>query len=76
MVITGFGLALWLPAESAGTALWLGLPPRAALVAYIVGILPSLVLPVAYAATFERLTLDDDDLARIRAARRKVMPDA
>lgn len=70
LVTGGFLLALWLPAEAPGDPLWLGLPLRAAIVLYGVGVLPLLVLPVAYALTFERLTLSDDDLARVRAARR------
>ena len=49
--------------------LWLGLPPRAAVVLYVIGFLPVLVLPLAYALTFDALTLSEADLARARAAR-------
>lgn len=65
LLAAAFGLALWLPAESADADLWLGLPRRAAIVLYGVGILPLLIVPVAYAMTFDRLTLTSADLARI-----------
>ena len=64
----GFGAALALPGgESATTGLWLGLPPRAAIVIYGVGLLPILVLPVAYAVTFESQTLSASDVEKVRA---------
>ena len=67
----GFGALLLLPpADPADPTLWLGLPPRAAVILYIIGFLPVLVLPLAYALTFDDLTLSEADLARARAARR------
>ena len=69
ILVGGFGAALALPPESAGSALWLGLPRRAALVLYGVGLLPVAILPLAYARTFDSLTLRPEDLERIRAAR-------
>jgi len=70
LVLAGFGAALVLPAETAAdTPLWLGLPRRAAIVLYGIGILPLFLLPLAYAFTFESMTLSDEDLARVRAAR-------
>lgn len=64
----GFALALWLPAnESATSALWLGLPARAAIIVYGIGIFPAIVLPVAYALTFETQTLSDEDVERVVA---------
>jgi hypothetical protein len=64
----GFGLALALPAnESAGSDLWLGLPPRAAIVIYGIGLMPAIVLPIAYALTFETQTLDEEDVKRVVA---------
>jgi len=64
-----FGGALMLaPSEGPGALLILGLPPRAALVMIGVGVLPALVLPVAYAITFDDQTLRPDDLASIRRA--------
>lgn len=68
VIVGSFGCALLLPAESAASRLVLGLPLRAAMVVYGVGVLPMLVLPLFYALTFEELTLSDADLARVRAA--------
>jgi len=64
----GFAAALALPAtEGPLSKLWLGLPTRAAIVIYGVGLLPIIVLPVAYALTFETLTLSAEDFERVRA---------
>lgn len=64
----GFGLALGLPAnESATSALFLGLPARAAIIIYGIGIFPAIVLPVAYAMTFKTQTLSDEDVERVVA---------
>lgn len=69
----GFAAVLLLPpADPAEPALWLGLPPRAAILLYGVGLLPFLVIPVAYAATFESRTLSDADLERVREAAREL----
>jgi hypothetical protein len=63
----GFCAALALPAtEGPLSRLWLGLPARAAIVIYCVGLLPIIVLPVAYALTFETLTLSSEDVDRVR----------
>jgi hypothetical protein len=68
----GFCAALALPStEGPLSGLWLGLPARAAIVIYGVGLLPIIVLPVAYAMTFERLTLSAGDLERVRSAARE-----
>ena len=70
VLVAGLGLALALPgAEGPTTRLVAGLPPRAAVVLYGVGLLPALVLPLGYALTFKRFTLDAADIERIRAAR-------
>jgi hypothetical protein len=69
ILLGGFGAVLAFPPEAANGNLWLGLPRRAALVLYGVGLLPVLILPVAYARTFDSLTLRPEDLERIRAAR-------
>ena len=67
MLIIGFLAALALPAtESAASRLWLGLPLRAAIVIYGIGLLPIIVLPVAYALTFETQTLSAQDVERVR----------
>jgi hypothetical protein len=64
----GFCAALALPAtESPLSKLWLGLPARAAVVIYGIGLLPIVVLPVAYALTFETQTLNAEDVERVRA---------
>ena len=68
----GFCAALALPAtESALSKLWLGLPARAAIVIYGIGLLPSIVLPVAYALTFEAQTLSAEDVERVRELARE-----
>jgi hypothetical protein len=70
----GFGAAISLPAnESANSALWLGLPARAAIIIYGIGLLPIFVLPIAYAVTFETQTLDSQDLEKVRALGRRRM---
>jgi hypothetical protein len=51
--------------------LLLGLPRRAAIVLYGIGLLPILVLPVAYALTFAEHTLRAEDLERVLAAARE-----
>jgi len=68
----GFGAALALPAtEGPLSKLWLGLPVRAAIVIYGVGLLPIIVLPIAYALTFESQTLSAEDVERVRALARE-----
>jgi hypothetical protein len=67
ILIAGFLAALMLPAtESATSSLLLGLPLRAAIVIYGIGVLPIIVLPVAYALTFETQTLSAQDVERVR----------
>lgn len=67
MLVIGFGAALALPAtEGPLSRLWLGLPARAAIVIYGVGLLPIFVLPIAYALTFEAQTLSAQDVERVR----------
>jgi hypothetical protein len=77
-LLLGGGLAavFLLPGNSgAAEPLLLGLPRRAAIVLYVIGLLPTLVLPVAYALTFADQTLRPEDLERVllaaRAARAK-----
>jgi hypothetical protein len=71
LIAGGFAAALLLPAETAGEPLWFGLPRRAAIVVYGVGLLPVLVLPLAYARTFDTHVLRPEDLDRIRASSRQ-----
>ena len=68
MLASGFCLALALsPTESANARLFLGLPLRAAIIVYGTGILPTLILPVVYALTFETQTLSEADIEKVRA---------
>lgn len=68
MLAGGFALALWLPGDlGAAEPLWLGLPRRAAVIVYGVGLLPVVVLPVVYALTFDAQTLRPEDLAEVVA---------
>jgi hypothetical protein len=70
----GFGAVMLLPAEAPGAPLYLGLPLRAAIILIGIGLLPLLVLPLAYAMTFDEMTLGEDDLARVRAAALALRP--
>jgi hypothetical protein len=68
VLVISFCAALALPAtEGPLSKLWLGLPARAAVVIYGIGLLPIVVLPVAYALTFETQILSADDVERVRA---------
>lgn len=66
LIAGGFCLALALTPPPGGEPVWLGLPRRAAILIYGIGLLPVFLLPVAYAMTFDRVTLSDADLARFR----------
>lgn len=70
VLVGAFGAALALPeGDAAAPRLYLGLPPRAAAVLYGVGLLPLLVVPLAYALSFDGATLREGDVARVREAR-------
>jgi hypothetical protein len=72
ILLGGFGGALTLsPTDPLAPTLWLGLPPRAAVVVYGIGILPFLIVPLAYALTFHDLTLRPGDLERVRDEARR-----
>jgi hypothetical protein len=72
----GFGLLLALPpTDPADPTLVLGLPVGAAVLLYGIGLLPFLIVPVAYAWTFDEMTLSETDLARIRALARPATAD-
>jgi hypothetical protein len=66
-VAGGFAVALMAEPVQQDARLWLGLPAGAAAILFLVGLVPMLLLPVAYALTFDRLTLAGDDLEAIRA---------
>jgi len=68
IIVVGFGAVLLIPDEGPGTPLWLGLPPRAAIVLYGIGLLPLFAVPLVYALTFDAVTLSDADLERVRRA--------
>lgn len=72
LLMGGFGAALALPANEGPDAplLW-GLPLRAALVLYGVGLIPVLVVPFFYARTFHTLALRPGDLERVRDEARR-----
>jgi len=73
----GFAAVLSMPApRSAAEPLFLGLPAGAAIVLLGIGLLPLLVLPIAYALTFDDMTLSDDDLERVRAQARALQAQA
>lgn len=70
IVAGGFAAALLMQAPGESPRLFLGLPAGAAVVLIGIGLLPLLVLPIAYALTFEDMTLSEVDLARVREAAR------
>lgn len=65
-VAVGLAIPLVLPPPAAGDPLLLGLPRPTAILLILVGLLPLLLLPLAYAAAFEREVLSDDDIAGLR----------
>lgn len=63
----GFAAMILLPPpDPAEPVLWLGLPPGAAVLIYVIGLLPLFLAPVAYALDFNRWTLREEDLARVK----------
>lgn len=69
ILLGAFAAALLLPAVA--EPLLLGLPRRAAIVLYGIGVLPAFILPIAYALTFDELTLSEEDVERVREAARR-----
>lgn len=70
-IVAGFALALLLPDDGVAERFVLGFPVRAAAVIWLVGVAPLFVFPLAYAMSFDDLTLRDDDLERVRGLRRE-----
>ena len=71
LLITAGGFAALLampPVDPTDARLLMGLPVRAAVLLYGIGILPFFIVPLAYAWTFDEMTLSEADLARVRAA--------
>ena len=54
--------------DPADPDLYLGLPRAVAHLVFGIGLLPALVVPLVYAWTFDRATLSEDDLERVRRA--------
>lgn len=71
LVLAG-GFCAALSRLGAGTELWLGLPRGAAIILYVVGLLPMAVLPLAYALTFESTTMTDGELDELRRKLREL----
>jgi len=65
-LVMAIGFCAALGAFGAGHDLWLGLPRGAAIIIYVVGLVPMAVLPIAYALTFDKTTLNDEELAELR----------
>jgi hypothetical protein len=53
--------------ETSASPLWLGLPRRAAVILFGVGLIPLFVVPVTYALTFDEMALPEEELVRIRS---------
>ena len=70
-------IALWtIPAvDPAEPRLLLGLPPAVAYLLYGLGLLPALIVPLVYAWSFERATLSEENLRRIRRAGAATRPE-
>ena len=67
VLLGGFAAMILLPPpDPAEPVLWLGLPPGAAVLIYVIGLLPLFLAPVAYALDFERWTLRPEDLERVK----------
>ena len=66
VLVLGFGLPMVLAPETADGPLFLGLPLRAAIEIYGVGLLPALFLPLLFAAQFRDRGLDQASLDRLR----------
>jgi hypothetical protein len=65
VLAVGFGLAFALPDLGSDEPLWLGLPRRAAIIVYGVGLVPLLFLPWAYARTHAGADLDPATVAEL-----------
>lgn len=74
LLLGAFGAALWLPDAGSAEALLLGLPRRAAIVIYGVGLLPILWLPWVFARDFGDFGLDEERLAELRRACARLAP--
>ena len=71
-VVLAGGFCAALSRLGASTDLWLGLPRGAAVILYVVGLLPMAVLPLAYALTFESTTMSERELDELRRKLREL----
>ena len=71
-VVLAGGFCAALSRLGAGSDLWLGLPRGAAIILYVVGLLPMAVLPLAYALTFDSTTMSDGELDELRRKLREL----
>ena len=68
VIVCGFGFAFALPeAAPQDPATLLGFPLRTALVVYVVGVIPLVLLPIAYALAFDERLVSPELLERLRA---------
>jgi hypothetical protein len=66
LLVGGVGAGLLIPDPAAGDALYGGLPAGAAFLLYGAGILPLLVVPLAYAWVFPAVGFGEGELERVR----------
>ena len=71
-VVLAGGFCAALSRLGAGSDLWFGLPRGAAIILYVVGLVPMAVLPLAYALTFESTTMSDRELEELRRKLREL----
>lgn len=74
-VLAGLLVPLLLPAPDATASLLLGLPRPTTILLLFVGVVPLVLLPLAYAYAFDREVLSDDDLRALRSARAQTTPE-
>lgn len=74
LLLVAFGAALLLPDAGSAEVVLLGLPRRAAIVIYGVGLLPMLWLPWAFARDFRDFGLDEERLAELRRECARLAP--
>lgn len=72
-LLGGFGYALAAPPAAAEDPLLLGLPRVTAALLLLAGLVPLIILPVAYARAFDRDVLGEEDVARVRERARAAM---
>jgi hypothetical protein len=75
VIVAAIGTALLLgPSESADSTLLLGLPRRAAIVLLGVGVIPMLLLPALFAATFDEGPFEAGRIANLKRLRAAASP--